>query len=39
MYAAILIGLILSIMPAEGSIKPVFLTKNAEFTLFSGAPI
>ena len=39
MYAAILIGLILSIMPREGSIKPVFLTKNAEFTLFSEAPI
>ncbi len=39
MYASILIGFILSLLPPAWSIKPVLLTKSAELTLFSEAPI
>ncbi|WP_411274226.1 YceI family protein [Daejeonella sp.] len=39
MYAAILISLILSFMPSAGTIKAVVITKSAEVTLFSEAPI
>ena len=39
MYATILLGLILSFMPPASRVKPMFLTKSAELTLFSEAPI
>ena len=39
MFAAMLIGLILPFISPAERIKPVFLTKSAELTLFSEAPI
>ncbi len=39
MYAAILIGIILSLTPSVMGVRPVFITKSAELTLYSEAPI
>ncbi len=39
MYTALLLGFIVSLMPANGFVKSVFSTRTAELTLFSEAPM
>lgn len=39
MYLALFIGFMMSLMPSPKGLKSVFLTKNAELTLFSEAPV
>ncbi len=39
MYAKLLFGLLIFIMPEAGNVKAVFMTKSAEITLFSEAPM
>ncbi len=39
MYTTLLIGFIISLLPVTDNVKSVFMTKSAELTLFSEAPM